>query len=79
MTKYEIGIMSSKWIVEAPSLDVAIITVRLATKTSAPIVCYNSEEQSKFSFEYTVQEFKDFCDEHVDDIRVAYRAMEAVS
>lgn len=79
--KYSIGIMSSKWNVEAPNLDIAIVTVRLSQKTTAPVVCYNSKDQSNFSSVdwYTNAEFEKFCDENVDEIRIAYRNMEQVA
>lgn len=78
--KYQIGIMSSKWIVEADSLDVAVVTVRLQQKTTAPVVCYNSKEQSKFAGPewYTEEELSAFIDEHIDDIRICHRTVEAV-
>lgn len=81
MKKYEVGIMSSKWVIEAPSLDVAVIVVRLAQKTSAPIVCYNTPMQSRFMTTegYSLDTFEKFLDEHVDDIRIAYRTMVLVS
>ncbi len=81
MKTYSIGIMSSKWNVTAPSLDIATMTVRLAQKTSAPVVCYNESVQSKFaSADWCSEEdIKAFCDENVDEIRIAYRTMEQVS
>lgn len=80
MKTYEIGIMSSKWLVKAPSLDIATMTVRLSQKTSAPVVCYNDKTQSKFaSMDWCTQEdIKAFCDENADEIRIAYREMEQV-
>lgn len=81
MKTYSIGIMSSKWNVTAPSLDIAVMTVRLAQKTSAPVVCYNDKDQSKFASPdwCTEEDIKNFCDENVDEIRIAYRTMEQVS
>lgn len=81
MKTYSLGIMSSKWNVTAPSLDIATMTLRLAQKTSAPVVCYNEPVQSKFASTDWVTEadIKAFCDENVDEIRIAYRTMEQVS
>lgn len=81
LKKYEVGIMSSKWIIEAPSLDVATMVVRISQQTNAPVVCYNSDEQSKFAMMdgSTEAEFKAFCDDNIDEIRIAYRNMEQVS
>lgn len=80
MKTYEIGIMSRKWLVKAPSLDVAVMTVRLSQKTTAPVVCYNDKDQSKFATPewFTEEDVKNFCDENVDELRIAYREMEQV-
>lgn len=81
MKTYSIGIMSSKWNIQAPSVDIAVATVRLSQKTTAPVVCYNDKDQGKFaSFEwYTIAEWKSFLDENVDEIRIAYKTMELVA
>lgn len=74
---YELGIMSSKWRVKAPSLDIAMIVIRLSTYSNAPIVCYNSDEKSKFAYQdsYTDDDLKALCDAEADEIRIAYRTM----
>lgn len=81
MKTYSLGIMSGKWNVTAPSLDIATMTLRLAQKTSAPVVCYNEPVQSKFATPdwCTEAAIKEFCDNNVDEIRIAYRTIEEVS
>jgi hypothetical protein len=81
MTKYELGIMSSKWVIEADSLDIAVMTLRLAQRTTAPIVCYNSPMQSKFMIpdRFSVLTLDKFMDKHGDDVRIAYRIMEVIA
>lgn len=75
--KYEVGIMSSKWSITAASLDVAVVTLRLAQKTTAPIAAYNTPMQSRFMMMdgYSLDTWKKFLDENVDEIRIAYRTM----
>ncbi|HEU5187080.1 MAG TPA: hypothetical protein VFT87_01110 [Candidatus Saccharimonadales bacterium] len=51
--KYKLGVMSSCWYVEAPSLDIASIALILYLKTNAPVANYSSnedgsQEQSQF-------------------------------
>lgn len=51
--KYKLGIMSSVWYVEAPSVDVASVALILYLKTNAPVANYSSngdgsQEQSQF-------------------------------
>jgi hypothetical protein len=81
MSKYEVGIMSSKWVIEAPSLDIAVVTLRLAQRTSAPIVCYNTPMQSRFMMvdNYADETLKNFLDTNADEVRIAYRTMELVT
>jgi hypothetical protein len=49
MKKFRLGIMGLVWNVEAESLDVAVIALRVwGPYPTIPIVCYSEEKQSKF-------------------------------
>lgn len=71
--KYIVGIMNNKWSVDAASLDVAIVAVRITQHATAPVVCFNSREQSKFASIdwYTESDLKQFCDDNKDAIKSA--------
>lgn len=78
MKKYDLGIMSSKWSIEAPSLDIAVATLRIASKTTAPIIAYNTQLVSKFmtTTACSLETWENFVDDNVDEIRIAYRTMQ---
>jgi hypothetical protein len=61
MNKYKLGIMSSTWWITAPTLDIAVVTLRLATETTAPIVCYSTNEQSTFMHMVDLRKFENYC------------------
>lgn len=77
MSRYEIGAMSSRWAIEAPNLDVAIVTLRIYLRSPIPIVCYNTPMQSRFMMtdNFSEDTFTKFVDEHVAEIRAAYKSM----
>lgn len=80
MSKYRIGIMSETWDVEAPSVDVAVMALRIwGGYPTIPIANYSGEEQSKFmnllgATDETTKIVDEFVTENKDDIRNAIKA-----
>lgn len=81
MKVYELGIMSSKWQVTAPSLDIATLVIAIYVGSAAPIVCYNDDERSKFSYgtNYTQAEAEAFIKLNVEAIQLSYKTVTEIA
>jgi hypothetical protein len=83
MSKYTIGIMSETWDVEAPSVDIAVMALRIwGCYPTIPIVNYSGDEQSKFmnllgATDETVKIVDEFVDKNKDVIRKAIHDIRA--
>lgn len=80
---FELGIMSNKWEIQAPSADVAVVTIRLWIQTDAPVAIYSPEsERSSFSFPYpsTTRKLEAFLGDKAnqDAIKAAYKTIKTL-
>lgn len=83
--KITLGIMSSKWEMEAKNADVAVAVIRLLSSFTGPIAIYDPVgAKSKFAILVSTdrkqqKDFNDFLSKNVAEIRKAYKTMKTLS